>query len=456
MKIGSHELLTTMPAAANANANGNGPSMASSSNFAALLQQQQNRAPVVAPAPSAMPTPQARPSQAHAAIEEPEPATNEAAAKPESDATDDTTPSDAAAPQTRPAAKPRMRGNDAPTASRTARDARNDGSGTESADSARRDHTAVREGMTDTATTNDPKTGTAEGNSTLPNWLAGLLPSPAQPTTAGSASGTAADAAAELDAADAPNAGGSRGRGLSLAAGRKAGAHDTAASTELDTLAAATRDNNGAASATSNFTTLLAEQQSRAEPAGARGDASQHDRIDASTALAHGATAAAATATPSGTAAADASGTSAAHVRAAVGSPEFPQELGVQLSVLARDGVQQAELHLNPAEMGPVSVQIVMDGTQARIDFGADVAATRQAIEAGLPELASALRDAGFTLAGGGVSQHAGGRQGSDGDTSRRDGGSTRRIGGSAADEGGSTARVMRTRVSAGGVDLYA
>ena len=89
-------------------------------------------------------------------------------------------------------------------------------------------------------------------------------------------------------------------------------------------------------------------------------------------------------------------------------APEVrPGRFAVQVSVLAKDGVQRAELHLNPAEMGPVSVQIVMDGTQARIDFGADSAATRQAIEAGLPELASALRDAGFTLAGGGVSQHS-------------------------------------------------
>jgi flagellar hook-length control protein FliK len=142
-------------------------------------------------------------------------------------------------------------------------------------------------------------------------------------------------------------------------------------------------------------------------------------------------------------------------VRAAVGSPEFPQELGVQLSVLARDGVQEAELHLNPAEMGPVSVQIVMDGTQARIDFGADVAATRQAIEAGLPELASALRDAGFTLAGGGVSQHAGGRQGSEGDGARRDGAAPRgKL--SSIDGGDSASRVVRTRVRAGGVDVYA
>jgi len=125
----------------------------------------------------------------------------------------------------------------------------------------------------------------------------------------------------------------------------------------------------------------------------------------------------------------------------------------VQLSVFAKDGVQRAELHLNPAEMGPVSVQIVMEGTQARIDFGADVAATRHAIEAGLPELASALRDAGFTLAGGGVSQHSGQR----GDGRQADGGSPQRGQRTASDE--AVARVTtaaRRVVTRGGVDLYA
>jgi flagellar hook-length control protein FliK len=206
--------------------------------------------------------------------------------------------------------------------------------------------------------------------------------------------------------------------------------------------------------ATPGFTTILAEQeQRRAEPA-QRGETGSLRVETAPGGAALSAASTAATATAG--APQDASSTTAAHVRAAVGSPEFPQELGVQLSVLARDGVQQAELHLNPAEMGPVSVQIVMDGTQAHIDFGADVAATRHAIEAGLPELASALRDAGFTLAGGGVSQHAGGRQGSgDGDSSRRNSGGTSRIG--SVDAGGAAAaRVVRTRVSAGGVDLYA
>ncbi len=64
-----------------------------------------------------------------------------------------------------------------------------------------------------------------------------------------------------------------------------------------------------------------------------------------------------------------------------IDSPDFGAAFGVQVSVLAKDGVQQAELHLNPAETGPVSIQIAVDGSEARIDFGADLAATRAAIE---------------------------------------------------------------------------
>jgi flagellar hook-length control protein FliK len=142
-----------------------------------------------------------------------------------------------------------------------------------------------------------------------------------------------------------------------------------------------------------------------------------------------------------------------------VEAPDFGQALGLQLSVLARDGVHEAELHLNPADMGPVSVQIVMDGTQARIDFGADVAATRQAIEAGLPALASALRDAGFTLAGGGVSQQSQQSQqrgdGSNADSRRGARGGVGADGIRSIDAAARAASTPR-RVALGAVDTYA
>ena len=149
-----------------------------------------------------------------------------------------------------------------------------------------------------------------------------------------------------------------------------------------------------------------------------------------------------------------------------VNSPEFQESLGVQVSVLARDGVEHAELHLNPAEMGPISVRIALEGNQAQINFGADSAATRALIEAGLPELATALREAGLTLSGGGVSQHA--REGQGGDaTNNRPGDPNGRQPGSGQSGRGSQAgptdadtlaaspQARRVRV-ANGVDLYA
>ena len=141
-----------------------------------------------------------------------------------------------------------------------------------------------------------------------------------------------------------------------------------------------------------------------------------------------------------------------------VTTPEFAQELGLRMSVLAQDGVQHAELQLNPADMGPVSVQIVIDGNRARVDFGADLAATRAAIEAGLPALASALNDAGFTLTGGGVSQHSRGRENGNGGSQ---GGSAapreRRIEGQANDAATRAASAASRRiVTLGGLDLYA
>jgi flagellar hook-length control protein FliK len=86
-------------------------------------------------------------------------------------------------------------------------------------------------------------------------------------------------------------------------------------------------------------------------------------------------------------------------------SPAFAPALGAQVTLLVRAGIEHARIELNPAEMGPVAVQIALDGGGARIDFHAEVAATRQAIEASLPSLASALHDAGLTLTGGGVFQ---------------------------------------------------
>jgi len=138
-----------------------------------------------------------------------------------------------------------------------------------------------------------------------------------------------------------------------------------------------------------------------------------------------------------------------------VDSADFPAAFGLQVRLLAENGVQHAELHLNPAEMGPVSIAIAIEGSQARIEFGADLAATRQAIEAGLPELASALRDAGFTLAGGGVSQHSSPGRGQ-GHGERRNESARFAVSRAEAARVDEAAQRQLSRARAGGVDLYA
>lgn len=139
-------------------------------------------------------------------------------------------------------------------------------------------------------------------------------------------------------------------------------------------------------------------------------------------------------------------------------APEFREALAAQVSVLARDGVQEARLHLNPADMGPISVQIALHGTQAQVNFGADSAATRDLIQAGLPELAAALSEAGLTLAGGGVSQHARGGSNEGGTGTRGTGGHA--VSGVDNDPGDPVAAAQQARSSLraalGGVDLFA
>jgi len=145
-----------------------------------------------------------------------------------------------------------------------------------------------------------------------------------------------------------------------------------------------------------------------------------------------------------------------AGVQAPLHSNAFAPELGARVSLLAVDGVQQAELQLNPADMGPVSVQITVDGSQAQVSFHALQAETRQALEQSLPDLAAALQGQGLTLSGGGVFQQAqrDADHGEDGSEAGRSSGPSRggndRVGGTA---GASAAPLRR---SVGLLDTFA
>ncbi len=147
-----------------------------------------------------------------------------------------------------------------------------------------------------------------------------------------------------------------------------------------------------------------------------------------------------------------------AQVQAPVHSQAFAPEVGARVSLLAADGVQQAELQLNPADMGPVAVQIVIDGSQAQVSFHAAQAETRQALQQSLPDLAAALQGQGLTLSGGGVFQQAprdadpgaGGTDTGGGDAQGSGGGGSARVG-----TAGATAATAARR-SVGLLDTFA
>lgn len=133
-------------------------------------------------------------------------------------------------------------------------------------------------------------------------------------------------------------------------------------------------------------------------------------------------------------------------------SPAFAPALGVQVSMLVKNGIGEARLNLNPAELGPIAVKIELDGRQAQVMLSADLAQTRGVLEQALPTLASAMNDAGFTLSGGGVSQQSTQQQ-----PGQATGAAAPHKGGRAADAGGDIdAPATAPARSRGLVDLVA
>jgi flagellar hook-length control protein FliK len=152
-------------------------------------------------------------------------------------------------------------------------------------------------------------------------------------------------------------------------------------------------------------------------------------------------------ATPSASASASAAAATAAadtFIQQDVRRPEFVPAFSARIATLVQEGVEHARVHLNPVDMGPVSLQLALDGQQVRVDMTAELAATRQVLEQALPTLAGALREAGFTLSGGGVAppaeaantggQDARGSQGSQGEPQPQSSGNPTGLSGQASD----------------------
>jgi len=96
-------------------------------------------------------------------------------------------------------------------------------------------------------------------------------------------------------------------------------------------------------------------------------------------------------------------GTTTLSIQSAVGSAAFADEVSSRVTSLAQSGITQAQLQLNPADLGPVQVHITMQSGQASVWFGATHADTRAALEQSLPRLREMFAGAGLPLTDSGV-----------------------------------------------------
>lgn len=74
---------------------------------------------------------------------------------------------------------------------------------------------------------------------------------------------------------------------------------------------------------------------------------------------------------------------------------------------LVKQDVQGAELHINPPQLGPLEMRVVLNNDQASVAFTAQHAAVREALEAAMPRLREMLSASGLNLADVNISQHS-------------------------------------------------
>lgn len=88
----------------------------------------------------------------------------------------------------------------------------------------------------------------------------------------------------------------------------------------------------------------------------------------------------------------------AVNVDAPVGSRDFTEQTAQQVTWLARNGVEQAEIRIKPAELGPIAVRIEMNQNEAVISFAVTQPETRAAVQDALHKLTEMLAENGIAL----------------------------------------------------------
>jgi flagellar hook-length control protein FliK len=101
--------------------------------------------------------------------------------------------------------------------------------------------------------------------------------------------------------------------------------------------------------------------------------------------------------------------TSAATLRvhAPVDSADFPQGVADRVSFAVDNNWNSAKLQVNPPQLGPIDLQIAVQGDHAQVLMSTHSAVTREALESSLPKLKEMLGAQGFTQVSVDISQRS-------------------------------------------------
>jgi len=81
-----------------------------------------------------------------------------------------------------------------------------------------------------------------------------------------------------------------------------------------------------------------------------------------------------------------------------VGDPEWGAELNQKIIWMSGRGIQSAELHLNPADLGPVEVRISVQNDQTVVSFNSQNAGVREMLESNVQRLRDMMDHNGVEL----------------------------------------------------------
>ena len=134
-----------------------------------------------------------------------------------------------------------------------------------------------------------------------------------------------------------------------------------------------------------------------------------------------------------------------------VQQPDWDRAVSERVVMMANNKLQQAEIRLTPAELGPLRVQVTVDDGAANVSFQAQHAMTREAIEQALPRLRELFAEQGLSLGQTSVGHEGASAE----DDARASGleGSSGEGGDALVDE--AEVEVVRTRVESGLVDTF-